>query len=140
MANMRLAMAARNALADVFAGLVDAADNRHGTIKLYTGPQPASADAPADGQTLLATLTFEHPAAGAAIGGVTNFNAIAEDSDAPATGEARWARIADGNGRTVFDCDVTRPGEGGTIEINTTDIVAGGPVRLRNFIITFPAG
>jgi len=139
MANMRLATAARNALADVFTALIDGA-GRAGTIALYTGPQPAGANTAVDGQTLLATLTFSLPAAGPAIGGVNTFGAIGEDSDAPASGRATWARICDGAGNPVFDCDVTPPSEGGTMEINTTEIVQGGPVRLRNFIITFPAG
>jgi hypothetical protein len=139
MANMRLAMATRNALADVFTARIDAA-GKPGTIALYAGPQPANADTAIDGQALLATLTCAHPAAGPAVAGVNSFNAIGEESEAPTTGRATWARISDGAGNTIFDCDVTPPGEGGTMEINTTDIVQGGPVRLRNFIISFPAG
>lgn len=139
MANMRLAMATRNALADVFTTLIDAA-GAPGTITLYTGVQPTNADQQGDGKTLLARLTFSSPAAGPSMAGVLTFNAVAEESEAPATGRATWARIANGSGGAVFDCDVTGPGEGGTMEINTTEIAQGGPVRLRNVIISFPAG
>jgi hypothetical protein len=139
MANMRIAMATRNALADVFTRQIDATD-RPGTIALYTGPQPENADVAVAGQTLLAVLTFALPSAGPAIAGVNSFYAIAEEPDAPATGRVVWARIADGGGHTVFDCDVSGPGQGGTMELNTVEIVKGGPLRLKNFIVTFPGG
>ncbi len=139
MANMRLAMGARNALADSLASLIDAGDGP-GTITFYTGPQPANVNTAVDGQLLLGVLTCSYPVADRAIAGVLAFNAIAEDSAAAASGKAAWARIADSNGNAVIDCDVTGPQGGGTIEINSTDIVEGGPIRMRGFTITFPAG
>jgi hypothetical protein len=137
MANMRLASATRNELAQRFQVLLDAGAG-NGTIKIYTGTQPASADDGIGGATLLGTLTFSKPSAPAASGGVLTFNAIAQDDAADASGTATWARIADSDGNTVFDCDVGM--SGATINLNTTTIVAGGPISITSFTITVPAG
>lgn len=139
MANMRLATATRNALADTFKTLIDAGAGP-GTIKIYTGTQPANANTAISGQTLLGTLTCSDPSAAAAASGVLTFNSITQDSSADATGTATWARVADSNGNTVFDCDVTASGGGGSIELNTAGIVAGGPIIVTAFAITIPAG
>ena len=140
MAIMRLPTTMRNALADALARRIDGGGGA-GTISLYTGPLPESADTPVGGQILLGKLTCSYPVGtGGTHAGVLTFDAIAEDPSAASSGTAAWARIADAAGAPVFDCDVTEPGAGGTIEMNTTRIVAGGPIRLRGFIITFPAG
>jgi hypothetical protein len=110
-----------------------------GTIKIYTTPQPANADAAIGAVTLLATLTFSATSAPNAATGITTFSAITEDSSADADGTAVWARIADSNAATIFDCDVTATGAGGTIQLNTTSIVSGGPVRITSFTVTIPA-
>jgi hypothetical protein len=137
MANMRLASPSRNALAQRFQVLLDAGAG-NGTIKIYTGTQPASADDGIGGATLLGTLTFSKPSAPAASGGVLTFNSITQDDAADATGTATWARMADSTGNTIFDCDVGT--SGATINLNTTSIVAGGPISITSFTITVPAG
>lgn len=134
---MRLASATRNELAQRFQVLLDAGAG-NGTIKIYTGTQPASADDGIGGATLLGTLTFSKPSAPAASGGVLTFDAITQDDAADASGTATWARIADSAGNTVFDCDVGT--SGATINLNTTTIVAGGPISITSFTITVPAG
>jgi hypothetical protein len=136
-ANFRLAAATRNAIAQLFQSLLDAGSGA-GTIKLYTGVQPASADTALSGNTLLGTLTFAKPSAPAAANGVLTYNPIVEDSSADATGTATWARIQDSAGNTVFDCDVGT--SGATLNLNTTSIVAGGPIRVSSFTVTIPAG
>jgi len=137
MANMRLATPTRNALAQRFQVLLDAGAG-NGTIKIYTGTQPASADDGIGGATLLGTLTFSKPSAPAASGGVLTFSSITQDDAADTTGTATWARIADSAGNTIFDCDVGT--SGATINLNTTSIVAGGPISVTSFTITVPAG
>jgi hypothetical protein len=111
-----------------------------GTIKLYSGTQPADADDAITSQVLLATLTFSDPSAPGASGGVWTADAITEDSLADATGTAAWARVEDSDGNNVFDCDVTATGGGGTIEINTVSIVADAAVRATSLTVTMPAG
>lgn len=138
MANLRLTAATRNQMLDQIAARIDA-DAGAGTIKIYTGTQPANADTALSGQTLLATLTFSDPCASSASSGVLTFSAITEDASADASGSATWARVADNSGDTVFDCDVTASGGGGTIQLNTTNIVSGGPVRITAFTLSIPA-
>ena len=138
MAILRLSTTARNAAADAIRTLIDA-DAGPGLIKIYSGTMAANPQTAPAG-TLLATLTFSDPAAPSASTGVLTFSAITEDSSADATNTATWARITDNSGDAVFDVDVTATGGGGTIEINTTSIVSGGPVRITSFTFTVPQG
>lgn len=136
MANIRIAAAVRNAMLDALVARMDA-DAGPATLKVYSGTQPASGDAALSGNTLLATLTFSDPAAPGASGGVITFNAITEDSSADATATATFARIQDNSGDNVFDGDIGT--SGAMITLNTTSIVAGGPVRISSFTITMPS-
>lgn len=136
MANVRLSTSTRNAMLDAIAAAIDAGASG-GTIKIYDGTQPANANAAISTQNLLATLTFSATAAPGAASGTLTFSAITEDTAADANGTATWARIADSDGATVFDCDVNT--SGATINLNTTTIVAGGPVRITSGTLTIPA-
>jgi hypothetical protein len=137
MANVRIATATRNAMLDAITTALGSA----GTIKFYTGSQPANADTSLGAQTLLGTLTYSNPAAPSAASGVLTFSSITQDSSADATGTATWARIASSGGTTVFDCDVggTNESTTGTIQLNTSDIVSGGPISISSFTLTYPA-
>jgi hypothetical protein len=65
MANLRYATARRNAMMDdVRAALAG------GSIKVYSGTQPANANTALSGNTLLATLTLASPAGAASSGDV----------------------------------------------------------------------
>jgi len=134
---MRIPQATRNAMAETMRLLIDGGGSA-GTIKFYSGLMPDHAWDELTNQTLLATLTFAHPCAETPVGGILDFLPIAEDPEVPASGIVSWARIADGDGNTILDLDVTGPNEGGMIEINTTNICKGGPFRLRDFGINFP--
>ena len=138
MANFRITTVVRNAMLDA---IRDAVDGGAGpaTIKVYSGTQPANANAALAGNTLLATLTCSDPSASNASSGTSTLSAITEDSAADATGTATFARIETSTGTTIFDCDVSATGGGGTIELNTTSIVTGGPVRITSFTISIPA-
>jgi hypothetical protein len=137
MSNVRIATATRNAALDAITTALGSA----GTIKIYTGSQPANANTALGAQTLLGTLTFSNPAAGAAASGVLTFSSVTQDSAADATGTATWARIASSGGTTVFDCDVggTNESTTGTIQLNTSAIVIGGPISISSFTLTYPA-
>ncbi len=137
MANIRPALALRNAQLDAVNTLINGGSGA-GTCKIYTGTIPTNADTAVGSQTLLATLTFTDPAAGAASASTLTFSAITQDSSADATGTATWARVADSSGATVFDCTVTATGGGGVIELNTTSIVSGGPVSITGGTLTAP--
>lgn len=102
---IKIPAATRNAMLDL---LVDKADAgaAAGTIKMYTGAQPANADAAATG-TLLATFTLADPAFAAAASGSVALDADpALTTTAVASGTAGWARVADSDGLTVFDGSV----------------------------------
>jgi hypothetical protein len=136
LANLRITAAVRNGMLDQLRTLLDAGSSG-GTIKIYTGTQPATADTGLSGNTLLGTLTFSDPAAPSASGGVLTFSAITQDASADATGTATWARIADSNGVTIFDCDAGTSGT--TMILNTTSIVAGGPIQVTSFTLSIAA-
>jgi hypothetical protein len=133
MAVLRLSTAARNALANAIKTAIDAGSGP-GTIKIYTGAQPATPQDAATG-TLLATISFADPSFGAASSGVITANAIPQ-VNAGNTGAAGWARLADSDGNTVMDVDVGT--SGATINLNTTSIVSGGPVTITSGTITVP--
>lgn len=130
---MKFSPSLRNNRAQQIIDAIDT-DSSPGTIKFYTGPQPATGAAITT-KTLLGTLTFSKPCA-LAENGVISFDAITEDSEADASGTAVWARIADGAGAFVMDVSVGAKDSGETVEMNTTGIVEGGPIRISSFDIT----
>lgn len=139
MANLRLANATRSGMVNAVRNLIDGGAGA-GTIKFYTASQPADANTAVSSQTLIGTLTFTDPSAVDASNGVLTFSAIADDSSADATGTIAWARIADSTGATVFDCDVTATGGGGTIQLSSVAVTAGDTLRITSFTLTQPAG
>ncbi|PLX93465.1 MAG: hypothetical protein C0621_07470 [Desulfuromonas sp.] len=99
-----------------------------GVLELYTGARPATGAAITD-QTLLGTLTFSYPC-GEVVDGVLTFDAITQDAEADADGEAAWGRIKTSADAFVMDLDVTDTGGGGDIELNDATISAGGPIAV----------
>lgn len=138
MANVRLSQAATQAAMDAVVDLIDAGSGA-GTIKIYTGTQPATANTAITSQTLLGTLTFSDPAFGATnSSGVATASAITSDSSADNSGTAAWARWADSNGNVILDCDVGT--SGATINLNTTSVVAGATISITSLTLTHPSG
>ncbi len=88
MAVLRLSTTARNALANALATTINANGNA-GTIKIYSGSQPADPQTAPSG-TLLATITLPNPPFGSAATGVITANAITQ-VNAGASGTAGWA-------------------------------------------------
>lgn len=118
--------------------VVDSLDvGTNGTIKIYTGAQPADADDAASG-TLLATIALSDPAFGAAAAGVATADITpALSVTAGATGTAGWFRAADSADANRIDGDV---GEGsGTLNLDNTDIVNGQTVTVTGWTVTVPA-
>ncbi len=134
----RLPTATRNAACDSVVDLLDAGSSA-GTIKIYTGTQPASANDSATG-TLLATVTFGDPAFGAASSGVATLAGTPLSGTGVAAGTAGWARLADSTGATVLDGAVTATGGGGQVELATTTISVGVTVQVTSGTVTMPAG
>jgi hypothetical protein len=110
-----------------------------GVLEIYSGAIPASPEtAPGGGNTLLATLTLSDPA-GAVAGGVLTFAPIGEDKSADPTPVAAWGRLKDGDGDAIFDANLGTVAGQFVIVINTTSIVAGGPVQISSAVISIPA-
>ena len=109
-------------------------------LRIYSGSIPATPDTAATG-TLLSELTLSYPMGSITGSGATlalEFGAITQDSAANATGVAGYARVVTSGGTSIYDCDVSTTGGGGTLQLNTTNIVAGGPVLVTAFTISVP--
>lgn len=133
---VRLATGTVNAKADAAVDRLDG--GAPGTIKVYTGSQPASANDAATG-TLLATFTLANPAFGNAASGTATLLSTPRTASAVAAGTAGWFRAATSGGATVFDGSVTATGAGGQIELNTTTFSVGVDVELTSGTYTQPA-
>lgn len=130
---IRLATATRNAMVDAWTALTNG-----GSIEVYSGTQPASAEDAAPG-TLLATLTLPADAFADAVSGTASANADPDlETTGTADGTAGWARVKDPVGGTVFDGSVAI--SGGNFTINNASITIGGAVRLTSGSLTQPAG
>lgn len=134
MAIIRFAIAVKNSVLSPVQVAIDAGAGP-GTVKVYSGIIPATPATAIGAQVLLGTLTFSDPCGAVATGALT-MSAIAQDSAADASGTASFARIADSTGLTVMDIDVTSNGGGGTLQLNTTNIVIGGPILISSFVIS----
>lgn len=133
-----MAVRLSESLANALANAVDDAVNAGaagGTIKIYTGTQPATADTAASG-TLLATFTLSTTAFGAASSGTITLAGTPLTVAAVATGTAGWFRLADSDGNEVLDGSVST--SGAQINLNTTSITDGVNVSITSGTITMP--
>lgn len=105
-----------------------------GLLKIYAGTPPSNADAALGGATLLGTLTMGNPAFTASSHTLTA-NAITQDSAADATGTATFYRLFQSDGSTVIE-QGTVGTSGADLNLNTTSIVAGGPIQVSSFVRT----
>lgn len=111
-----------------------------GLLRLYSGSVPANADAALGGATLLAELTMNATAFGAAASRVITANAITQDASANATGTVSFARIYQSDGTTVWS-QITSVGTSGTeLVMPTLSVVATQPVSATSLTVTFPVG
>lgn len=135
---LRLATSARNASVVAIADLLDA-DVGAGTIKVYTGAQPANPNATATG-TLLGTFTLADPAFGSASNGSRTIAGTPIETTGVADGTAGWFRALDNSGDAVLDGTVSATGGGGNLEINTVAVSTGLTLRITGGTITQPVG
>jgi hypothetical protein len=138
MATIKLTTALRNTLGDAILAALNAGSGA-AVLEFYTGTQPAGPDTAITSQTLLGTLTFSDPA-GSTSGGVITFGSITQDAAADAGGTASWVRAKDSSGNAVLDGDVTNTAGAGFVKMNTTGIVAGGPIQVTSATLTMPGG
>ncbi len=124
--NQKLSNAAANAAADAVCSLADS-----GKLRIFDGTQAANADTAVGAQVLLAELTLNSTAFGAASAGVATANAITSDTSANATGTASWFRVVKSDGTTVlFDGSVGT--SGCNLNLASTSIVAAATVAVAS--------
>lgn len=121
-------------------GVVDRLDAAAGTIKIYTGAQPADADTDPAG-TLLVTITLPAPAYGAAnTSGVAALLGTPLSAAAAAAGVAGCFSVETSTGANVFQGSVTATGGGGDLTLDNTNIASGQTVNINSLSYTHPAG
>jgi len=134
---MRIANAGARAMADVLAALANG-----GTLRLYSGSQPAEADAAPTG-TLLASGALPNPAFGAATdgapGGVATAAAIAAIT-ASAPGTLGWFRVLSSGGATIWDGNIGLGASGADMIVAGASlaVVAGSSITISSLTVTMP--
>jgi hypothetical protein len=130
----KLTNLAVNTEADALGALFDG-----GVLKIYNGTQPATADTAITTQTLLATLSLDTPAFGAAVNGILTANTITADPDAAAAGTASWFRAFESDGTTkILDGSVGT--SSADLIMNSTSIQQHAQVSVTSFVLTFSKG
>lgn len=135
----RISNAAAIAACDAVVDLCDAGAGA-AYVRIYDGTQPAGADVAVTTQNVLAQLTMNDPAFGAAAdanpGGRATANAITGDASADASGTATWFRVFDSDNNAIWDGSV------GTSDadmiLDDVSIVAGQPVDITSWTFTCP--
>lgn len=122
----------RNNWLDTIANAIDAGTGP-GVLEFYDGSRPATGGTET---TLLGTVTCSEPCAPAATNGELTFNSFVDDDNTAADGVATWARFKDSGGNFVADVDVGESGSGADIILNSTNITAGGILRVNSGTIT----
>lgn len=121
--------ATAHAMLDVITTRADAGSGA-ALVRIYSGTMPVNADTALAGNTLLAELTCTDPSAVPAANKTLTLSPITQDSSADASGTASFFRLVDSTGLVVLQGDITATGGGGALEMNTTSIIAGGPVQI----------
>lgn len=124
---------AANAAADAVCALANS-----GKLRIYDGTQPATADTAVSTQNLLAELTLNATAFGAAVAGVATAGTITS-ATAAASGTASWFRVTKSDGTTVLFDGTVGTGTHDLV-IDTTTITAGVTVAVTAFTYTASKG
>ena len=131
---LRFVPSLRSAIADLIIATFDAGDGPV-TAEFYTGDIPTNLSDAITTQVKLGTLTCSDPVATQTLGEIT-FGTITQDNAADASGDADWVGLRNGEGTLVALGDVTDLAGNGFAKVNTTAIVAGGPILINSLTIT----
>lgn len=135
-----ISMAAAQAMLNALTALLNS-----GTIKIYTGSPPASAEASSTGTLLSSGCTYGSTAFGAATDpGSTGLatataNSITSDTNAAGSGTAGYFRAYKSDGTTVV-AQGTCSTSAADMILSTTTITAGQTVAVSSHVITLPDG
>jgi len=130
-----VALAACNAIVD----RLDAG----GTIEIYDGVQPATADTAVTNQNLLVTFQVPAPGFGPAtdVAGQTYVEATGaaiESADPVAGGTATWARVKDNGGAVVFDGNVGNAASTAYARMSSTAVTVGVGISVLSHTFRQP--
>jgi hypothetical protein len=134
----RLPDASQQAACDA---VVDRADvGGAGSLKIYTGAQPADADSTPAG-TLLVTIALAATAFSAAnTSGQASLLSTPRTGTAVAAGTAGCYEIVSGGGAKVMQGSVTATGGGGDLTVDNTNIAVSQTVSVGSFTYTHQPG
>ena len=104
-----------------------------GSLRIYSGTQPATASTAITGQVLLAEPRFGSPAFAPATGGIATANAITPGSGL-ANGQATWFRAVKSDATPLFDGSVSTAGA--DLVLDDDQIATGLPVSIESFALT----
>lgn len=130
------------AACDAVVDLVDSHGTAAGFVEIRTGAIPANVEAAATG-TLLATITLQDPAFGAASDQNPNaratLNGAPSDASADAAGTAGYFRVYIGGGTTgVIQGTAGLAGDTPDMTLNDKTFEVGGTVTITSYTITMP--
>lgn len=129
--NLKLSNAAVNAEARALGALLAG-----GWLRIYDGPQPASPEKPLGSSKLLAELRFElgvpEP-----LEGVLVFQKLQPDTEAKASGRAKWFRCLQADGTTAL-LDGSVGTDNADLILPTVQIQAGAELAVESFIYGIP--
>jgi hypothetical protein len=129
-AQLGFAAARRQSRASLLAAWLDG-----GTISVYAGTRPASADDAITTQTLIAAFGLPTPA-GSAADGVWTADPLPPNALILADGTATWARVRDSAAAVICDLDVGATDSGEALELDDTACVAGAYLIATALTIT----
>jgi hypothetical protein len=123
-----IATGVRNSMCNALVDAIDAGStNANGKIRGYT----------AAFASMLFECDFANPAFGAAASGVATANAIADETSAPAAGDAAVGRVVDRDLATVFEFTIGT--SGADLILNSVSISLGAVVSITSMTVTQPA-
>jgi hypothetical protein len=132
----RLPDASQQAAADAVVDRIDVGGA--GSLKIYTGSQPADADTTPAG-TLLVTIALAATAFGSASSaGTATLASTPRTGTAVAAGTAGCFEVLSGGGLKVFQGTVTATGGGGDLTVDNTSIASGQTVNISSLTYTQP--
>lgn len=129
--SVQLSTLARNAKLDAITTIIGSSP----LLRIYNGTPPANVGTALSGNTLLAELAMSATPFPASSAGVLTANAITTESSANNTGTASFYRVYKSDGTTA-EIQGTVATSGADLNLNTTSIVAGGPVAVSSFTYT----
>jgi hypothetical protein len=129
--NFKLATAAVDVAANAVTTLLNG-----GKLRIYSGAQPANANATAGFNTLLAELTFGAPAFDPAVAGMATARPLTADGSAKATGTAIWFRALKSDDTPIFDGSVDT--SGADLNLTTAAILQNAIVSISSLTYSHP--